>query len=282
MAIMLIDGTKETACRTAEANAIRGITGASAQINYDFDNSKGFADAISGIMDSLPDAENELFGKDMPIKGQLITMDIGNGSKQYRVMKMTGKTTALCVAMYEANTSRQFHASSNVYSGSALDTYLNTTFYNTLSTTAKEAIVATNINQYKYTYNSSVYNATTHASYANYSTKVLVANVGNRNIFALDVEDIEEYFGGTAGSASSKTQGTFSTANIWTLFWNTTAKPSTVTYPWLRSAYAAYSDYVWFVDGVDGYVYSNRVSVSSAARPAFTIDLSKIDFTINT
>lgn len=49
MATMLIDGTKEIACRTAEADAIRAKTGDSAQIAYDFDNGKGFADAIEAI-----------------------------------------------------------------------------------------------------------------------------------------------------------------------------------------------------------------------------------------
>lgn len=45
----LIDSTKEAACRTAEANAIRAKTGGTGQLNYDWTNSKGFADAISAI-----------------------------------------------------------------------------------------------------------------------------------------------------------------------------------------------------------------------------------------
>lgn len=49
MAIALIDSTKENACRTAEANAIRAKTGGSAQISYDFENDKGFSDAIAAI-----------------------------------------------------------------------------------------------------------------------------------------------------------------------------------------------------------------------------------------
>ena len=44
-----IDSAKEAACRTAEANAIRAKTGSTAQITYDFDNGKGFADAIDSI-----------------------------------------------------------------------------------------------------------------------------------------------------------------------------------------------------------------------------------------
>lgn len=49
MAMKFIDETKEVACRTAEANAIRAKTGGSATIPYDFQNEKGFADAIAGI-----------------------------------------------------------------------------------------------------------------------------------------------------------------------------------------------------------------------------------------
>lgn len=49
MSMMLIDQTKDAACKTAEADAIRAKTGGSAQIAYDFSNNKGFADAIAAI-----------------------------------------------------------------------------------------------------------------------------------------------------------------------------------------------------------------------------------------
>ena len=45
----LVDSTQLDACCTAEANAIRAKTGSSAQISYDWANSKGFADAIAAI-----------------------------------------------------------------------------------------------------------------------------------------------------------------------------------------------------------------------------------------
>lgn len=49
MSMMLIDQIKDSACKTAEANAIRAKTGGSAQIVYDWENNKGFADAIDAI-----------------------------------------------------------------------------------------------------------------------------------------------------------------------------------------------------------------------------------------
>ena len=218
-------------------------------------------------------------------KGDIIQMSLGNATpaagtnNQYRVLNISG-TVAEVVAMFDISTSQKFNSSSQTYSGSLLDTALNTTWYNTLSTTAKAAIVDKTITQYTYSYNSSTYSSSSHASYADYSTKVVKGSGLTRHIYALDVEDIEMYFGGTGGSASSNTKGTFSTSDIWKLFWNTTSQPSTITYPWLRSAYADYSHDCWRVYGYSGCIGSSSYSSSYASRPAFKIDLSKIPFEI--
>ena len=45
----LVDSAQLDACLTAEANAIRAKTGGSANLTFDFANSKGFADAIAAI-----------------------------------------------------------------------------------------------------------------------------------------------------------------------------------------------------------------------------------------
>lgn len=45
----IINATKEEACRTAEAEAIRVKTGETESLTYDFANGKGFADAIESI-----------------------------------------------------------------------------------------------------------------------------------------------------------------------------------------------------------------------------------------
>lgn len=175
-------------------------------------------------------------------------------------------TQAEVVAMFDQSTSQTF-GGDNTYAGSDLDNYLNTTWYGTLSSTAQAAIVAKSVQQYQYTWSSSVYNATTHASYADYSTKATKGSAVSKYVYALDVEDIETYFGGT-----------FSTADIWTMFWNTTSAPSTVTIPWLRSARAGGSCCAFCVGGSFGNVLSYGVGNDCAARPAFTIDLSKISW----
>ena len=221
------------------------------------------------------------FTKDKPtFKGDLITMDLvkddANAVDNYRVMNVNDDGTALVMAMFDANTSQPYWTTNTTtkdekgnivtkYDGSDLDTYLNTTWYDTLNDAAKTAIKESNITQYSYS--SGTYNADTHASYANYSTKAAVGSAISRNVYALDVEDIEEYLGGT-----------FSTKDIWTLFYNTTTKPSIVINPWLRSAFVYSSNAAWCVNGSSGDLNFINVSISSAARPAFKIDLSSIDW----
>ena len=220
------------------------------------------------------------------VKGAIISMNLGNTTTpawgtahQYRVLQYDESTHyAKVVAMYEPTTSQTF-GSSQTYNGSSLDTYLNTTWYNTLSTTAKNAIVDQTIYQYKYTYNSSSL-SDSHRSYADYSTKALFNSTSmSRHVYALDVEDIEMYFGGTGGSASAKTSGTYTLAQLMTLFYKSTTTISS-KYFWLRSADAGGSNGCWYVYGNYGCVNSSLYSSSRAVRPAFTIDLSKIDYSI--
>lgn len=196
--------------------------------------------------------------------GQIITMNLDGTDREYRILKLDGNIAEV-VAMFSPKTDCMFNVSENTYSGGYLDTYLNTTWYGGLTDTAKNAIVSKTLTQYQYAYNKSVYNGTTHSSYANYSTKAVKESGLSRKVYALDVEDIENYF-----------NHTFSKQDIWELFWNVRSKPATVTYPWLRSAYTGISTGVWYISGYSGSVYDSRVGNNSAVRPAFTIDLSKI------
>ena len=216
-------------------------------------------------------------------KGSLINLYLGNTAvaygtmNEYRILRQISGSKYLVVAMYEPTTSQQFNPSGSgqTYSSSSLDTYLNSTWYNTLSTTAKAAIVSQTISQYKYSSGST---STSHMSYATYSSKALVGSL-SRYVYALDVEDIEMYFGGTGGSASATTQGTYTTSDLMTLFYKSTGTISG-KYFWLRSANSSNSSNCWYVDGHSGYVNSNYYYNCFAVRPAFTIDLSKIDYSI--
>lgn len=58
----IINATKEEACRTAEAEAIRAKTGETESLSYDFANGKGFADAIAAISGGGSDDTIEIRG----------------------------------------------------------------------------------------------------------------------------------------------------------------------------------------------------------------------------
>lgn len=203
-----------------------------------------------------------------PVKGDLINIDIkGNGSPiQFRVLKNVNNT------IFEIMSTTQMvqspFGSDNNYENSMIDDKINTTLYNTFSTTAKNAIVDKTISQYAYTYNQAVYNATTHASYAIYSSKTLVGTM-NRHCYLLDVEDVETYY-----------SNVFSTSDLYNNFFGHVpcvfrSKVKSSSHP---------SDYVWWYMSSEKCINYNGVSTTSNlyGHVAFQIDLSKIDFNIIT
>lgn len=224
-----------------------------------------------------------------PVKGDLIIMSLGNVTPEegtqdlYRVLKMNG-TIAEVVAMFDIKKSQEYGTSP--YAGSTLDTALNTTWYNTLSTTAKKAIVDKNITQSYADYSWDVSGSAADGRYigiaANSNDYMItmsstISTIGTRHIYALDILDIMEYLGVTKGMVGSNT--TLNSTNVWNMFWNTTSKPSGYNNIWLRSKVASTNNTIWeihidrgTVDGIkDG-------GTGDASRPAFQIDLSKIDW----
>lgn len=237
------------------------------------------------------------------LKGDLISMDLdGNGNKQYRVLNINGNN-AECLAMYTANDSQSFNKSSKTtamgnitvqqYSQSDLDNYLNTTWYNTLNNTAKAAIVSKVITQdawstapnsdttnyspiYTGTKGSSVPGETTY-SIGKYINAELV--VGNRNVYALGVQDIINYL--SDESLRVDKTAILRNVNIWKMFYNIETQPveGHRTFPWLRSANARSNSSVLWLQDVNGGIQYSGCSNLWGAIPAFTIDLSKIPFT---
>ena len=224
----------------------------------------------------------------LAVKGQILSMDLdGQGAKQYRVLSMDGDV-AKVVAMYDTLTSVYNRTSTTTifgsttaqkYEGSALDTYLNTTWYNTLTSTTKAAIVPENVVQYCYQYydEPNTPNTPTYTyqyqfnwSDSDYDNVNNVGNVvvGNRNVFALDLKDIFDYIGKVCITSDE----------LMTLFWNSTAKVS--KYLWLRSSRTDNSDYAWSVDGYGGRLYRYSVNSSRDVRPALNLNLNQVEFTI--
>ena len=223
-------------------------------------------------------------------KGDLIKLDLdGNGDKQYRVLGINGNVAKL-LGMSDISTSQKYNATSKtgtftngstgqLYAGSDLDTYLNTTWYNTLTSAVKAAIVPEARIQYMYKYydepntpNTPTYTYQYQYNWsdsdyenANLTDSILI---GNRNIFALDLKDIFDYFGKVC-----------ITSNELMELWTNQTSAIGDKYWWLSSANAGGPGSAWGVRGDYGYLISNGVDYVRAVRPAFNLDLSKINFT---
>lgn len=225
-------------------------------------------------------------------KGDLLNMDLdGNGNKTYRVLAMNGNVAKL-LGMSDISTSQKYNATSKtgtftngstgqLYSGSDLDTYLNTTWYNTLTSTVKAAIVPESRTQYMYQFYDEpntpntptyTYQYQWHWSDSDYENANLTDSIliGNRNIFALDLKDIFDYFGKVCITSNELME-------LWT---NQTSVVSS-KYWWLSSADAADPNRAWGVYGGNGNLFKG-LGGACAVRPAFNIDLSKISFTKTT
>ena len=100
----------------------------------------------------------------LPKKGDLIELDVdGNGNNKYRVLALNN-TVAKILGMDDITTSQKYNTLSTtgpfinngmigqLYAGSDLDIYLNTIWYNTLTSTIKAAIVPESRTQYMYQY----------------------------------------------------------------------------------------------------------------------------------
>ena len=228
-------------------------------------------------------------------KGSLVKMNLDGTERQYRVLKCNGNVAQI-MAMYDTLTSEWNADTSKTttmgtltvakYDGSDIDIYLNTTWYNTLTSTAKAAIVPENVvcdawywddtgdPDYTGTYGSSV--PGTSYNISKYAGGTL--NIGNRNVFALGVQDVIDYLNDS--NVQVDTTAILRSVNIWKMFWNDEVSHSG-KYLWLRSSYADDSSTAWYVYGNLGFLnLGNIVFNSYIVRPALNLDMSKIQYTL--
>ena len=247
---------------------------------------KGYAKgvAVNGAIETYDGSFDNLPVVDV-VKGDLITIE----NKQYRVLKVSG-TVAEVIGMYIASSSQLFNTTGASvvftggkrgikYQGSKLDTYLNETFFNTLSETMRKAIVPKTINQDMWSYSNTAPSSGTyyHQTYNSnnryyYDSDYGTAEVGSRNVYALSVRDILDYLGVSAN-------GDFTDTDIWQMFWNSSTNASGSL--WLRSAFYSNSDMAFYIFGHSGYFDGAFLNNNLYVRPAFQIDLSKIAYTKN-
>lgn len=220
-------------------------------------------------------------------KGSLVKMNLDGTERQYRVLSVNGNVCKV-MGMWDDFTSKYNETSTTTtfgsitaqkYEGSTLDTYLNTTWYNTLSIEAKNAIVPENVVQYCYQYYNEpntpntltyTYQYQYNWSGSDYKNADNVGNVtvGNRNVFVLDLKDIFDYIGKVCITSDE----------LMTMFWNSTTQvPESL---WFRSSFAGGSSHAWRVGGDNGCLGSSVVSYSDVVRPALNLDMSKIQYTL--
>lgn len=220
-----------------------------------------------------------------PVKGDLITIE----SKQYRVLK-TNNSVAEVLAMYDASRYVKFDSSSpgysNNYAGKNIDKYCNDTFYSGLSESMKNAIVDKTFTQDCWNYYlvdlptaPPYYSGKTNQP-NNYYLSINNLNYGpsiTRHCYCISVQDVLDYLGCTTSMSTSNT--TLTPVNVWKMFWNITQSPDRKTI-WLRSARSENDSlYSFTADGYSGSVNILPAFNEKIARPAFQIDLSKIEWT---
>lgn len=215
-------------------------------------------------------------------KGDLLTLNLDGTDRQYRVLKVDGNN-AECLAMFDASTSQKFNevleANSRIYAGSDLDIYLNTTWYNKLTDTAKSAIVPKTFTQDQWYDDDSgdpVYSGYFGSSSpGNMLYRVSLANSAfgstiTRNVYALSIQDVLDYVLDTAVG-----DGQWRNYNTWKMFWNDEAKHS-LNHLWLRSAAKNFTTDVFYLNGNYGTFSTFSTNEPFRVRPAFTIDLVKL------
>jgi len=234
------------------------------------------------------------------IIGNFVTLDNQSGI-YYRVLYNTSDTTYMLLRMNNDLGTMAF-GSNNTYNGSTLDTYMNETYYNTLSSNIKSAIVDNTISQkgyeYKYDTTAKTMGDTTYTyqfeynwgGSNNYRAANLTAttNVGSRKVYALDIEDIYLYMSALKGS----TQRIISSSELNNMFFNKSTKPTSnqpvASFIHLRSKSSDSTDRMWHVENWLGRISGGGMNQEDAGiyvsdvlsiRPAFLIDLSQVDFT---
>lgn len=209
------------------------------------------------------------FAPSLPRKGDLITMNLDGTDRLYRVLKIMDGTTVEVFRVQNLNKMIGY-SSSAVYAGNSIDVALNQTYYNTLTTAAKNAIVAKDINQYSYASSNQWTNDRASTFYYP-ANKWLRYHVGDRFVYALDLEDVEEYF-------DSK----YTSNDLNTVFFQDYIGTSSDKRLWLRSMDTNHDDYAaCIIYGTYALIRGMPYSDPQGVQPAFQIDLSKIDFTIN-
>lgn len=250
--------------------------------NYTFDEATGVLTLLgapyeqNGDTVTITDDSTVIVTK--AVKGDLITIE----DKQYRVLKTEGTVAEVLATRTIASLSTT--KNSQVYAGNAFDTYCNETFYNSLSTNMKNAIIEKTFNQDSWYYNEGTSSGSGNPIYrgvydtTNYWLGLQTMAFGSsimRKCYLLSIQDIIDYLGVTSDMTVDNT--TLTNENLWKMFWNPATNPH--AYVRLRSNYVTSSEnYAFYINMKQGNLYNGQGHWSGGVVPAFQIDLSKISW----
>lgn len=255
---------------------------------YTYDDITG-AIALSAVTGNVSiNAECELIppppGGEL-VKGDIIHFDaLGDGTqKRFKVMKVDENNTTLMSLDDSISSVYNKPSVTDVfddgksyqkYEDSALDSMINTTYYNSLSARVKAAIIPTNRIQ-------SCYRRIDGASGLSTDLKIQASNnivygynkvtqktVGNRNCFALDIDDIKDYFGDSIDVINY--------TDIVNTFFNETV----TDYIWTASAHVDnhYGTTAFGIGSYFGFLNGQYSDNNYTVRPVFRINLSTIEY----
>ena len=206
--------------------------------------------------------------------GETILLNLDGTSRRYRVLRQSAESDTVYTIMtqFDIGSNSRFNTSTSIgnnYAGSTLQTVMEN-WYNGLPAASQAAIQAVSLNAYKYVWGSSY----------EYSTKSLGSTAANQHVYPLDLEDIHMYFGGTGGSATDKTPGTFTGKQLREMFGIEYNEQKTL---WLRSGDAGVSTYALTVNhayaGDSASVSSDQVDHLQYKRGMMVIDLANLEYT---
>lgn len=263
-----------------------------------FDGQFGPVQIYEDYLTILPVFQMDLSGVRLcpPQKSDIITMDLdGDGEgEQYRILKNVDGTTYEVVAMEKTGTvSYNTDGYNSKYEDSKVDTYLNETWFNTLTQTAQNAIVPKEISQdswgsgtYVYgnrvaTYTMRQTNSGSGNVYlSNYNLSKYSQHYPNtftRNVYLLSVQEMVDYLG---AQQSQGDDSPITSWNLWDMFYNTgtTSRPGTshpdITF---RSEYVDSSNNTQLnlckMTRYFGNIAGCSIGSTGAIRPVFQIDL---------
>jgi len=221
-------------------------------------------------------------------KGSILTMNLDGTDRQYRVLKKVGGTVVEVLTQFDpfGSTAIKYNTTSTTaifsdgsegqkYENSDLDTAVNVTWYNTLTSTAKEAIVDKNIIQDMWYTNDASGNPD-YRTVSRITSKKdgATLTVGSRHIYAPSIQDFIDYLEVTPEMTTSNT--TWTADSLRAAFGY--SESSAYQY-WFSSAHASAVISSIYIGMNTCYPDDANATANMRVRPAFQIDLSKIQYT---